>query len=80
MSNLSTKKLSEIVEKNRKGLKLLQMYISKDWQQTITTIKLAEKYGFHGIVITVDTQVYGKRSRSDRYQFVSQNYRLKIVE
>jgi isopentenyl diphosphate isomerase/L-lactate dehydrogenase-like FMN-dependent dehydrogenase len=37
------------------------MYISKNWNATLAMIKLAEEYGFAGLVITVDAQILGIR-------------------
>ncbi|XP_031472616.1 uncharacterized protein LOC116244990 [Nymphaea colorata] len=36
---------------------MMQMYISNDWALTETQVRLAEKYGFTALAITVDAQV-----------------------
>jgi isopentenyl diphosphate isomerase/L-lactate dehydrogenase-like FMN-dependent dehydrogenase len=41
----------------------MQMYITNDWALTETQVRLAEKYGFTGLAITVDAQVLGVRNR-----------------
>ena len=41
----------------------MQMYISNDWSITETQVRLAEKYGFSALAITVDAQVLGIRTR-----------------
>jgi isopentenyl diphosphate isomerase/L-lactate dehydrogenase-like FMN-dependent dehydrogenase len=63
LSTLSTKPYSEIESANKNGVRFMQMYISNDWGLTISIIRLAEKYGFTGLTITVDAQVLGIRKR-----------------
>lgn len=46
---------------NKDGVRFLQLYILKDRKITELMVRLAEKYGFRGIVVTVDAQVIGKR-------------------
>jgi (S)-2-hydroxy-acid oxidase len=36
-------------------------------------VRMAEKYGFSGIVVTVDAQVIGKRIKDERNKFISPN-------
>lgn len=44
-------------------------------------VRLAEKYGFSGIVVTVDAQVIGKRIQDERNKFISPNtIRLEIID
>jgi isopentenyl diphosphate isomerase/L-lactate dehydrogenase-like FMN-dependent dehydrogenase len=52
-----------VAASNKDGLRLMQMYISNDWALTETQVRLAEKYGFAGLAITVDAQVLGIRKR-----------------
>jgi isopentenyl diphosphate isomerase/L-lactate dehydrogenase-like FMN-dependent dehydrogenase len=47
------------------------MYINKNRDITMTLIKMAEVYGFHGVVIAVDTQVIGKRISDTKNNFSS---------
>ena len=63
LSTLSTKSYSDIAGENGSGLRLMQMYISNDWALTVCQVRLAEKYGFAGLAITVDAQVLGTRRR-----------------
>lgn len=63
VSSLSTKSFTELQQANQDGVRFLQLYITKDWELTKTIIKLAEKYGFTGLCITVDAQVLGVRKR-----------------
>ena len=63
LSILSSKSFSEVTQVNKSGMKFLQLYISKDWEFTLSAIKLAEKYNFTGLTITVDAQVLGTRRR-----------------
>lgn len=63
LSTLSTKSYSEVASSNGDGLRLMQMYISNDWTLTETQVRLAEKYGFTALAITVDAQVLGIRKR-----------------
>lgn len=56
------------------------MYITKDWELTKTTIKLAEKYGFMGLVITVDAQVLGIRKKEKKYIYDSSYLAFPVLE
>lgn len=61
LSTLSSTSLTDIQSANKNGIRIMQVYVLKDREITLKQIKLAEKYGFSGIVITVDAQVFGKR-------------------
>ena len=61
LSTLSSTSLTDIQTANKDGIRIMQVYVLKDREITLKQIKLAEKYGFSGIVITVDAQVFGKR-------------------
>jgi isopentenyl diphosphate isomerase/L-lactate dehydrogenase-like FMN-dependent dehydrogenase len=63
LSTLSTRSYSDVVEANGEGMRMMQMYISNDWAITETQVRLAEKYGFSALAITVDAQVLGIRKR-----------------
>lgn len=41
----------------------MQIYLSSDWELNKKSIRIAEKYGFAGIVLTVDGQILGVRRR-----------------
>ena len=59
---------------------MLQLYILNNRKITETMIKLAEKYSFKGIVVTVDAQVMGNRISDSRNQFFSPDVKLEIIE
>ena len=80
LSMISTKSLKEIKEVNRTGMRFLQMYISKDWELTEASVKLAEKYGFAGLVITVDAQVLGVRRRERKQPFNVEHLTCPVLE
>ena len=43
-------------------------------------VRMAEKYGFQGLVVTVDAQVIGKRVTDERNKFISpNNIKLEII-
>lgn len=79
LSLLSTTSFSDIKEFNGNGLRLLQMYVSVNWETTLRTIQFAEKYGFHGLAITVDAQVLGVRRKEKLYQFDSSSFKFPIL-
>jgi isopentenyl diphosphate isomerase/L-lactate dehydrogenase-like FMN-dependent dehydrogenase len=57
------------------------MYINKNRDITMTLIKMAEVYGFHGVVIAVDTQVIGKRISDTKNNFSSSEWtRFEVLE
>ena len=60
VSTLSTSSFEEI-KVNTKTAPWLQLYIYKDREITKNLVKLAEAAGYTGIVLTVDTPLYGKR-------------------
>ncbi len=62
LSTLSTSSFQKIKSVNQAPL-WFQIYIYKDREVTKNLIQLAEKYGFNGIVLTVDAPLYGKRKR-----------------
>jgi hypothetical protein len=55
------------------------MYVSVDWETTLRTIRLAEKYHFHGLTITVDAQVLGVRRKEKLYQFDSSSFKFPVL-
>lgn len=80
LSLLSNKALGEVVHVNSSGMKLLQLYISKDWELTKRSLKIAEKYGFMGVVITVDAQVLGVRRREKKEPFDSSDLPFPVLD
>ena len=69
---LTTTKPRDVAEVNPTGVKLLQTYFMKNAEYTIDVIRTAERLGFKGLAITVDTQAFGKRRRDERNVFSPQ--------
>jgi isopentenyl diphosphate isomerase/L-lactate dehydrogenase-like FMN-dependent dehydrogenase len=46
LSTLSNKSFREVSQANQSGMRLFQMYVSKDWEMTMAAVRLAEKYKF----------------------------------
>ncbi|MBY0292350.1 MAG: alpha-hydroxy-acid oxidizing protein [Alphaproteobacteria bacterium] len=65
VSTLSTYSLEEITA-NTKIPPWFQLYIYKDREITKNLVQLAEASGYQGIVLTVDTPIYGKRIKELR--------------
>lgn len=79
VSTLSTSSFEEIDEASPKGLRWFQYYIRKDRETSFKMVRLAEKFGYKAIVLTVDTPVLGKREASMRYHFhLPPPFQLKI--
>ena len=47
---------------------------------TLKHIKLAEKYGFSGLVITVDAQVFGKRINNEKNKFITNDFDFEVLK
>ena len=69
LSSLSSTSMEDVAKANGDGLRWFQLYVMKDRNQTIEIIRLAEKNGFSGIVLTVDAPVLGTRERDFKTQF-----------
>jgi isopentenyl diphosphate isomerase/L-lactate dehydrogenase-like FMN-dependent dehydrogenase len=69
LSSLSSTSMEEVAKANGNGLRWFQLYVMKDRRQTIDLIRLAEKNGFSGIVLTVDAPVLGSRERDFKVNF-----------
>ena len=63
LSSVSNRSLGAVSEANKDGLRLLQLYLSSNWELNMAMLRLAEKYGFTGVVITVDTKILGVRTK-----------------
>jgi hypothetical protein len=61
--------MKDVSDANGDGARWFQLYVMKDRKQTIEVIRLAEKHGYSGIVITVDAPVMGSRERDFQVQF-----------
>jgi (S)-2-hydroxy-acid oxidase len=80
LSTLSTKSYAEVAQANGDGLRMMQMYISNDWALTETQVRLAEKYGFSALAITVDAQVLGIRKREVRTALDTSSLSFPVLE
>lgn len=59
----------------------LQLYIYKDREITKNLVQLAESYGCQGIVLTVDTPLYGKRIKELHHPMVlPSDFEIKNLE
>jgi isopentenyl diphosphate isomerase/L-lactate dehydrogenase-like FMN-dependent dehydrogenase len=63
LSTLSNTHPKEITKLNPTGLKMMQLYLCKDWNMNLQLIKIAEENKFDGLVITVDAQILGTRRK-----------------
>lgn len=59
---------------------MMQMYISNDWALTVSQVRLAEKYGFSALAITVDAQVLGIRKREVKTVLDTSNLAFPVLE
>lgn len=69
VSSFSTTNLEDIARENPKAFLMFQLYIRNDLNLTKNMIKRAEKNGFKGIVLTVDTPHVGKRVSDKKNNF-----------
>ena len=58
----------------------MQMYITNDWELTVCQVRLAEKYGFAGLAITVDAQVLGTRRRAYKNTLDTSQLHFAVLE
>ncbi|ORX45607.1 FMN-linked oxidoreductase [Piromyces finnis] len=68
VSSFSTCNLEDIARENPNALLMFQLYL-RDIELTKNMIKSAEKNGFKGIVVTVDTPEVGKRVSDKKNNF-----------
>ncbi len=69
VSSFSTTNLEDIARENPEAFLMFQLYIRNDFNLTKNMIKRAEKNGFKGIVLTVDTPHVGKRVSDKKNNF-----------
>jgi len=69
VSSFSTTNLEDIARENPDAFLMFQLYIRDDLELTKNMIKIAEKNGFKGIVLTVDTPFVGKRVSDKKNNF-----------
>jgi (S)-2-hydroxy-acid oxidase len=81
LSTMSSVSMEKVAEANGDGERWLQLYVMKDEIQTIEILKLAEKSGYTGIMITVDAPVLGSRERDFQIKFkVPQGVKFENLE
>ncbi|XP_032998733.1 hydroxyacid oxidase 1 [Lacerta agilis] len=81
LSSWSTTSIEEVAQEAPKAIRWLQLYIYKDREVTRSLVKRAEKAGYKGIFVTVDTPFLGKRLDDVRNKFqLPPNLRMKNFE
>ncbi|XP_019404631.1 PREDICTED: hydroxyacid oxidase 1 isoform X2 [Crocodylus porosus] len=81
LSSWATSSIEEVAEAAPDGLRWLQLYIYKDREVTKALVQRAEKAGYKGIFVTVDTPLLGKRFDDVRNRFQLPPYlRMKNFE
>ncbi|NXC65466.1 HAOX1 oxidase, partial [Anhinga anhinga] len=69
LSSWATSTIEELAEAAPAGLHWLQLYIYKDREVTKSLVKRAERAGYKGIFVTVDTPFLGRRIDDVRNKF-----------
>ncbi|KFW73970.1 Hydroxyacid oxidase 1, partial [Phalacrocorax carbo] len=69
LSSWATSTIEEVAEAAPAGLHWLQLYIYKDREVTKSLVKRAERAGYKGIFVTVDTPFLGRRIDDVRNKF-----------
>ncbi|KFV14047.1 Hydroxyacid oxidase 1, partial [Pterocles gutturalis] len=69
LSSWATSSIEEVAEAAPAGLRWLQLYVYKDREVTKSLVKRAEKAGYKGIFVTVDTPFLGRRIDDVRNKF-----------
>nr|XP_028578040.1 hydroxyacid oxidase 1 [Podarcis muralis] len=81
LSSWSTTSVEEVAQEAPEAIRWLQLYIYKDREVTRSLVKRAEKAGYKGIFVTVDTPFLGKRLDDVRNKFqLPPNLRMKNFE
>ncbi|CAI5769303.1 hydroxyacid oxidase 1 [Podarcis lilfordi] len=81
LSSWSTTSIEEVAQEAPEAIRWLQLYIYKDREVTRSLVKRAEKAGYKGIFVTVDTPFLGKRLDDVRNKFqLPPNLRMKNFE
>ncbi|XP_053236701.1 2-Hydroxyacid oxidase 1 [Podarcis raffonei] len=81
LSSWSTTSIEEVAQEAPETIRWLQLYIYKDREVTRSLVKRAEKAGYKGIFVTVDTPFLGKRLDDVRNKFqLPPNLRMKNFE
>lgn len=69
LSSWATSSIEEVAEAAPSGLHWLQLYVYKDREVTKSLVKRAERAGYKGIFLTVDTPFLGRRFDDVRNKF-----------
>nr|XP_048698499.1 2-Hydroxyacid oxidase 1 isoform X2 [Caretta caretta] len=69
LSSWATSTIEEVAQAAPDGLHWLQLYIYKDREVTRSLVQRAERAGYKGIFVTVDTPLLGKRFDDIRNKF-----------
>lgn len=69
LSSWATSSIEEVAEAAPDGLRWMQLYIYKDRNLTKSLVKRAERLGYKGIFLTVDTPYLGRRQDDVRNKF-----------
>lgn len=81
LSSLSTRSVEDVCAAAGTGAVLMQIYIAADRGFTRELVQRAERAGCRGIVVTVDTPVWGVRERDLRNSFrVPDGLRIENLE
>lgn len=69
LSTISTTSIEDVAEAGSDAMKWFQLYIYKDRRVTRRLVERAEKNGFKGLVLTVDTPFFGTRLADSKNKF-----------
>lgn len=69
LSSWATSTIEEVADVSPTGVRWLQLYIYKDRDLTLSLVRRAEKAGYTGIFVTVDTPYLGRRRNDVRNRF-----------
>ncbi|NXE91529.1 HAOX1 oxidase, partial [Menura novaehollandiae] len=69
LSSWATSSIEEVAEAAPAGLRWLQLYVYKDREVTESLVRRAERAGYSGIFVTVDTPYLGRRVADVRNKF-----------
>ncbi|XP_003215389.1 2-Hydroxyacid oxidase 1 isoform X1 [Anolis carolinensis] len=81
LSSWATSSIEEVAQAAPEAVRWLQLYIYKDREVTKSLVRRAEKTGYKGIFVTVDTPFLGKRLDDVRNKFqLPPHLRMKNFE
>ncbi|XP_061113417.1 hydroxyacid oxidase 1 isoform X2 [Conger conger] len=70
LSSWATSTIEEVAEAGPTGVRWMQLYIYKDRNLTLSLVRRAERAGYTGIFVTVDTPYLGRRRNDVRNRFM----------